>query len=528
MKASDGKNVLQTSLKSGPGSLSAKLQSPGFLLFLTVLLFCLGAGLHFFRGYYWSEGIYPHAWGVDDAYISFRYGWNAVHAGNLAWNESGFRKTEGFTNPLWVGLSALWSLPGNKDWLYPGVALTSVAVCAWLLYRIQKLLLDRYQTRKVLTGGLILALTPFLWADSTSGLESGVFGFVLALLAYLAVHSETLDRQKKTQLLSLSLTACLLRSDGLIYVAVILLGLLVMRSAAFKWVFSGALAGTLMLYLCRFLYYGKLFPNTAIAKLNFGVLERLPAGLLILLIVLVFGGGIFIVLGFLGIKHADRPGTRLADLLILLLWLGYFAYIGGDTFRERHLLGVFIYGAMLSATFWLARTRAEILKLVGVLLLLILLPLISSDARFSYWKAKPEDPLIALGKSLALHREVYGAISVRIAGKVPFFAGGDFVDNLGLNDDYLATLRRPRFVPGHSSGSDSEALKIVQEYSPENYSFISFLPSELVTTPEQVVLWVYTDRPADGVHASLSAEAWQALNASGDPLYLCAVLNFRR
>jgi hypothetical protein len=74
------------------------------------LLFALGCLLHFRRGSYSVFGVSGHRWGSEDAYISFRYGWNLAHFGVLAWNESGYRRTEGFSNPLWVYLSAVWAL----------------------------------------------------------------------------------------------------------------------------------------------------------------------------------------------------------------------------------------------------------------------------------------------------------------------------------------------------------------------------------------------------------------------------------
>ena len=74
-----------------------------------------------------------HAQGADDAYISYRYDWNLANYNILSWNESGYRMTEGFTNPLWVYLSAGWSLLGNKALVYPLMALTSVLISSLFL-----------------------------------------------------------------------------------------------------------------------------------------------------------------------------------------------------------------------------------------------------------------------------------------------------------------------------------------------------------------------------------------------------------
>lgn len=494
-----------------------------YFVLLVILLFLSGCALHFFRGYYSSESIYPFAWGVDDAFISFRYGWNAVHFGNLSWNESGFRKTEGFTNPLWVLVSAIWSLPGNKDWVYPGVVMTAVFLSAYMLFVAQKFLLEKYKKTIALTGMLIFCVTPFVWADATSGLESVVFGIILALLAYMAGHLASLGREQKYQIIAFSFLACLLRSDGEIYVAIILAGLLISRNPSAKLVLIGMLSGSLLLYLARYLYFGTFLPNTAVAKLNFGVLERLPIGFEIFFVVLLFGASVFLFMGFMGMRSSGKFKTQIIDSCILLGWFGYFIYIGGDIFHERHLIGSFAYAAMISSDYWSKKNLTDVVKITGVLAVLLMVPLLFFDARFSYWRSKPDDPLTSLGKEIGLNRNRYGTIAIPTSGKIPFFAGGDFVDVYGLNDPYLATIKRPNFIPGHSSGSDSEAIEIARRHSPENYSLVNFTPTPYLRLPDDVYLWVYTSQPQDGIHRHFTDADFQVARTSV-PIYMCLVI----
>lgn len=495
-------------------------------IFLIVLIFILGSLLHFFRGYFWSENIYPHMWGVDDAYISYRYGWNLVHFDQLAWNESGFRKTEGFTNPLWVVVSALWSLFDNKDWVYPGVVATSVSLSALLLYITQKLILQKYETTKALAGIFLVAITPFVWADATSGLESVVFGFCLALLAYLSINSDLLDKKQLYMIIVLSFIACLVRSDGAIYVGIIFVCSIISKSQSTKWVLLGALAGYSILSLFRFFYFGTFLPTTALAKLNFGVLERFPIGLEILFIILVNGGCAFLFAGIVGLRNAEKLNIRVASACILLGWYVYYIYIGGDIYRERHLIGVFAYGGIISASYWHKKKLIDIVKVSGVLLVLIFLPLFFFEHRFSYWLSKPDDPMISMGKTMAMDRQRYGTVAIGAAGKTPFFAGGDFVDTLGLNDPYLATVKRPKFIPGHSAGSDEEAIEIARQHSPDNYSFLTFSPSPFLKSPADVLLWTYGNRPQDaGVHDGFTSEEWNNAIVSSSPMYLCVLID---
>ena len=496
------------------------------IIFSATLIFVLGSILHFFRGYFWSENIYIHAWGVDDAYISFRYGWNLVHFGQLAWNESGFRKTEGFTNPLWVVISALWSLVGNKDLVYPGVVATSVTISTLLLYITQKVILQKYKTTKALAGIFLVVLTPFVWAGATSGLESVVFGFCIALLAYLSINSELFDRKRLYLIIGLSFITCLLRSDGVIYVGVIFVGSIISRAQSTKWILLGMLAGYSILSLFRYSYFGTFLPTTALAKLNFGVLERFPVGLEILLVILIYGGCAFLFAGIIGIRNTEKLNIQIASACILLGWYAYYVYIGGDTFRERHLIGVFAYGSMLSASYWYKKKLTDLIKISGVLLVIILLPLFLFDNRFSYWLSKPNDPLISMGKAIAIDRQRYGTIAIGAAGKIPYFAGGDFVDYWGLNDPYLATVKRPTFIPGHSAGSDEGAIEIARQHSPDNYSYFTFSPSPYLKSSADVLLWTYGDLPQDsGVHDHITNQEWENAITSTNPMYFCLLID---
>ena len=91
--------------------------TPWIIIILPLGLLLLGSSLHFLRGTYAVGDTAINSWGVDDAYISYRYSWNLAHFNTLSWNESGFQRTEGFTNPLWVllGICLLYTSPSPRD-----------------------------------------------------------------------------------------------------------------------------------------------------------------------------------------------------------------------------------------------------------------------------------------------------------------------------------------------------------------------------------------------------------------------------
>ena len=78
-----------------------------------------------------------HAEGADDACISYRYGWNLANNNILSWNESGCRRTEGFTDPLWMYMNAGLSLLGRKDWVYP-FGIRERGLRTWIALSIQR------------------------------------------------------------------------------------------------------------------------------------------------------------------------------------------------------------------------------------------------------------------------------------------------------------------------------------------------------------------------------------------------------
>ena len=74
---------------------------------------------HYQCGCYYTGLTSVHAQDADDAYISYRYGWNLTNYNILSWNKICYRMTEDFTDPLWIYMSADLSMPGRKDWVYP-------------------------------------------------------------------------------------------------------------------------------------------------------------------------------------------------------------------------------------------------------------------------------------------------------------------------------------------------------------------------------------------------------------------------
>jgi hypothetical protein len=122
-------------------------------------------------------------------------------------------------------------------------------------------------------------------------------------------------------------------------------------------------------------------------------------------------------------------------------------------------------------------------------------------------------------------REHFGVIVIGPAGKIPFFAGGDFIDELGLNDPDLARIRRARFVPGHSAGGLEPALQLAAQHPAGVYSLFLFNGSLKDLGPEVVALYINNRSPQEGVQTTVTERAWLEASTAIDPRLWSAIVH---
>lgn len=180
----------------------------------------------------------------------------------------------------------------------------------------------------------------------------------------------------------------------------------------------------------------------------------------------------------------------LAGVFITIAWLVYYLYFGGDGYFERHLIGLYLLMGAFSAPLWLSAKPITRSIFILVILLIGFASVRSYGNRFDYLSPKGNDPWITLGKAVEADRDKYGVIVIHAAGKLPFYAGGDMIDILGINDAYLAILSQEKFFPGHSAGSIDAAIEITKEHPSGIYSTFSYLDPEFIEGPEEIDIWV--------------------------------------
>lgn len=198
---------------------------------------------------------------TDDAYISFRYAKNWADGHGLRFNLSADPPIEGFSNFLWVALSALVDFVG----------LPMLSVMPLLSYLCGLLLLYRLFRRlgEILPLGVSGALTLFLavyppfavW--STSGMATMPFALVLFLATEELLWNER-PRTARTAIWLLILA--LLRVEGIVWaLALLVVGSVRRRGPLWKPAIPFAL-GYAAYFLARFSYFGRVWPNTVDAK----------------------------------------------------------------------------------------------------------------------------------------------------------------------------------------------------------------------------------------------------------------------
>jgi len=427
------------------------------LVLLLLLAAIIGALSHYFFGYS-DEDLSGHAWGSDDAYISYRYAANLASGHGLVFNPG--ERVEGYSNFLYVLIASLFYMV-HPDCVYIGCfILNCLALLATL--SLFYFYLKAQQIKHGILALAVICLCPLLWAWPASGLETS-----FVLLIHLALFiSADYDSSKPSLLTAIWFCALagfsvMMRADGFIFP-------LICTSAYFirlKWRKGFINVGVVLLFFAiyigaRYSYYGYPLPNTYYAKVTGTLINRIMSAFKQLfklfgkdaffLYLLPFGIGWGAFVSSIRRKEKYQPATVPLGPVIAVGLLMYFFYVGGDVFQERFLLvliplsvaHLFQHAAhRLHGKFWIAG--------LTVIIALQFLPF-AFNPRFNYHLRK-YDRWVELGKYLK-SRHPQATLAIDAAGKVPFYSKLPTLDMLGLNDIHLGHGHKGfnAFVVGHS------------------------------------------------------------------------------
>ena len=435
-----------------------------FLLFL--IFFSIGgAAVHFAFGYSHRD-LSGHAWGTDDAYITYRYAQNLIGGHGLVYNLG--ERIEGYSNFLFVLLSAAF-LVLCADRVYMACVVFSMA-CYVVTVLVFYFYLGRMvNMRSARFGASALCLCPIMWIWPSSGLETSAVLLTQVGLFITVEHMVTRDSVKLLALFCcLALSLILLRADGFVFPLLCTTVFLFKRQYRYWTSTVAFIVVSVGLYVaCRYSYYGEVLPNSYYAKVSGTLLQRISAATLtmarlcrddaffVYLIPLLFCWYKFGRALFRGSVLSGAPGSSMP--LISFGLLAYWTYVGGDTFQERFLLVLvplsIVSLVALDMGMFLSKARLHIILLMMVLQFV---PLVR-DLRFDYHFHK-YDRWVELGKYLA-QKHAGATLAIDAAGKVPFYSRFSTVDMLGLNDRHIGHIPASFFEAGHNKYDPDYVLK---------------------------------------------------------------------
>ncbi len=449
---------------------------PGRYPILPVLVLVAGCVVQALYGYAHADR-YGHAWGLDDAFISYRYAQNLYEGKGLVFNEGA--RVEGYSNFLYVLLTAPAFLFTRGMGVYAWATVLNVLFAAAALVLWHRRMRQDLSAPLLAIGSLLLALWPPLWAAAASGMETALVLLVQVAVWALLTSPRGAGRKRQIVLLACLLVASvLLRADGF------LLALLVVpylplrgRSREAGVVLSIVFAAAGAYLLWRYSYYGGLAPNTYYVKISGPITQRLSQAARQLLDAALHGGLLPYLLALLVAAaslaarawkggHAPRTGEEglvakvsrggLAaalggapfELWLSLGTLAYWLFIGGDALGDRFLLPIVPMGLAILLRQLPADGRSGSHAILVLLVASLTLAPLRFDARFGFTSSK-HDLWVALGRHLR-ERHAGETLAVDAAGKIPFLSGLRTLDMLGLNEPEIARKQVDFFSPGHS------------------------------------------------------------------------------
>jgi hypothetical protein len=427
------------------------LKKPAVVLTIAILAlagFWLPTVLY---GYSTTIGGTRYWWLVDDMMITMRYGKNLAHGYGLVWNPGEY--VEGYTNFLWalyMGVLHLFPIPLSKTSLV--VSLTNILLSAAtipLLLAIVRMLNGRTMAVVATLAAYALSLNIKNWA--VAGTETSLLAFFIALAIYRMFRDTQQQHPSLLTYLIIGLVA-LVRSDGLV-LAVMLCGISVLLHRG-RWHIAARYVVIALLFpaahmLFRYFYYGDIIPNTAYLKvLNWG--GRYEHG--IQYVLSFISDYIFIIIVAAIGSLVSRSPRQLLLAGMILAYMGYIAYAGGDAFVQYRflvpVLPILFVLAFVGIQHIVTRHAA---RLLITMLCLISIPLlIPARVQMMYPR---EDYIgnVKLGLILKHNVPEDSTVADFWAGTAFYFSDAYGIDLLGKNDPYIARLPAIHGnIPGHN------------------------------------------------------------------------------
>jgi len=305
---------------------------------LITIVLCLAAmGIGIFHIYHYS------VFTVDDAYISFRYAENFAKGEGLVFNPG--ERVEGYTNFLWVILLGMLKKFGFD---VPAMSLLLGTLFSLLTLAGTFLLSSTTSPTQPVSGmsqyfltfsllGLASSRAFAIWA--VAGLETPLFLCIFTFAVWRHISEET-NLSHCPYSAGLFGLMALTRPEGILYFGITVLHTVIYRLLVSRKNIFGVwkrvvifLAFVTPHFIWRWLYYGKLFPNTYYIKVG-GAL-RLSGFKYVYEFFLIYGGVAFFLVCCL-VLAATRIREYWTSYFLSIIGVSilYFLYVGGDWMPE--------------------------------------------------------------------------------------------------------------------------------------------------------------------------------------------------
>ena len=412
----------------------------------------------------------------DDAYILFRYAGNLVAGNGLVFNPGEW--VEGFTCPLWVvilaGIEALKfntpAIAGFLGWLFAVATL-------WVVFTMGVRMRDEVDSWwQPLIAPLLLATNPAFVSFATSGLETALFAFLLAMTSYgLIIIAITGIKPDTTNIkfpIWLSVGYVLLtltRPEGVLAFAVVWIWVAFDNTGGGK--FLHKMLPPLMVYAVpmliitgwRWIIYGYPLPNPAYAKVFLDrtslILGLNYAGQFLM----DYGGfGILLIIAALPvfIKLRNQSNYRILGLIFIVFSI-YIVLIGGDVLKGLRffvpLLPIYYLlvqeGIGMVRRQWFRKmpSRWTTVIIWGLVALMV----VGQLARFPKEKARADlengliEKMTILADWFKAHQPTSTTIAANSIGTLGYVSGFKIIDMVGLIDETIA--HHPKLIAGIQS-----------------------------------------------------------------------------
>ena len=394
---------------------------------------------------------------VDDAFISYRYALQWISGNGLVFNVG--EHVEGYSNPLWVWLTALGMLlrADPVAWtrsLGATACLGCVILTAWQTWRLSK------SWAACAAAGLLLSTATAFCSSALSGLETGLFSLCLTAAAALFIGRRYLSASLVIAVAGMT------RPEGfaLMFVAAVCLALSRSRrdrSRPAVWVrlITPALLALMGLLTFRLCYYGAWTPNSVLAKS--AMFAQLRSASIIEMPGLVLNkSGMAYVAGFfastLGLATLlcilplllarSRRSAAMLLTLVSLQGCAVAVYNFGDWMASYRLLTPYLpilvilacWGAVLAVK----RASTSLPPMRSTIVTATVVGLVLTTPLFSYQRNLPVPsvrPDFELAKLLECSRQPDLLAATDVLGRLGYYAPAvRIIDMAGLTDAYIA------------------------------------------------------------------------------------------